>query len=126
MGPLLTLATIATLCLAALPWIVSFGPVSGEPGGILAAAAVTALPGFLLLKASRNRGLSFRLKQALLLLALSILLTAAGNLIRFLGALGVPLPSIPGIGVATTLGIWMLGLLALVRLPLMPMVPGSA
>jgi signal transduction histidine kinase len=126
LNPFLALATVATVFLAALPWMTSFGPVSGEPGGLIAAAAVTAMPGFLLLKASLNRGLSYRLQQALLLLALAILLTAGGNLIRFLGALGVPLPSIPGVGVVTTLGIWALGLAALIRLPLMPVVPGTA
>lgn len=107
------------------PWIVSFGPVSGEAGGIFAAAVVTFVPGLLLLRASRETERSARLRQALLLLALSILISAGGNFLRFLGALGVSFPSIPGMNLGTTLAIWALGLFALIRLPLKPAVPGS-
>jgi signal transduction histidine kinase len=111
--------------LAVIPWIVSFGPVSGEPAGILTAAVVTALPGFLLLTAAFRPGLSRRLRQALVLFSLSMLMTAGGNLLRFLDSQGAHLPSVPGIGLASTLAIWALGFWALFRLPLMPAGPGS-
>jgi signal transduction histidine kinase len=117
--------TTASVTLAVTPWIVSFGPVTGEPLGILAASVVTALPGFILLRATRRPGLSSRLSQAILLLSLSMLMASAGNLLRFLGVLGVPLPSVPGLGLSSTLAIWALGLWALIRLPLMPAVAGS-
>jgi signal transduction histidine kinase len=119
------LFTAMSAGLAATPWTVSFGPVTGEPGGILAAAVVTAVPGILLMAASRRSDLSGRLRQALLLLGLSILMTAGGNLLRFLNALGVAFPAIPGMNLGTTLLIWALGLVALIRIPLMPAVPGS-
>jgi signal transduction histidine kinase len=119
------LFTLVLAGLAASPWIVSFGPVTGEPLGILAAALVTAVPGFLLMRASRRMGISSRIRQALFLLALSMLMTAGGNLLRLLGALGVPFPSVPGLAQVTNLAIWALGLVALIRLPLMPLVPGT-
>jgi signal transduction histidine kinase len=106
--------------------LVSFGPVTGEAWGLLAASAVTAVPGLLLIRASRGSGVSGRLKLALALLGVSILGSTAGNLLRFLAAVGVPLPDVPGFGLATTLLIWALGLWALLRIPLMPVSPGSA
>jgi signal transduction histidine kinase len=120
-----TFVTFVYAGLAVTPWIVSFGPVTGEPAGLLAAAAVTSLPACLMLAASRRDGLSRRLRQALVLLGVSMLIAACGNLLRFLHTVGVPLPSIPGLGLASTFSIWALGLLALIRLPLMPPVPGS-
>jgi signal transduction histidine kinase len=119
------LYTAVLVGLAAAPWIVSFGPVTGEPLGLLAAAVVTAVPGILMLRASRRLAISGRLRQSLLLFGLAMILTAGGNLIRLAGALGAPLPSIPGVAQSTNLAIWALGLVGLVRLPLMPLVPGS-
>jgi signal transduction histidine kinase len=119
------MAAAASVCFATLPWFVSFGPVTGERGGILAAVIATAAPGLLMLRAARRPGLPGRLHLALTLLALSILFSAGGNLIRLVGTFGVPLPEVPGLGLSTTLGIWALGLLALLCLPLMPMEPGS-
>jgi signal transduction histidine kinase len=121
----LNLAAAAAAGLAVVPWLRSFGPVTGEAGGLLAACGVTAVPGFLLLKASRGSGLSGRLRQALLLLAIATLLTSGGNFLRFLDALGVAFPAIPGISLTTTLLIWALGLCALFSLPLMPVDSGS-
>lgn len=121
-----SLAVAAAGFLAVLPWFFSFGPVTGEAFGLLAASAVTAFPCFLLLKAAGADGMSGRLRQALWLLAISMAMTSAGNFLRFLDANGVPFPSIPGLGIFSTMAIWAMGLAALVRLPLMPVTPGSA
>jgi signal transduction histidine kinase len=119
------LAAAAAATLAVVPWFRSFGPVTGEPLGLLAACAVTAIPAFLLLNAARADAMSTRVRQALWLLAISMMLTSGGNFLRFLNANGVAFPSIPGLSLSTTLTIWALGLAALFRLPLMPLVPGS-
>jgi hypothetical protein len=121
----LTVAAVVWACLAILPWTFSFGPLNGDRGGVLAAFLVTAVPGFLILAASRRAELLGRLRQALALLAFSMLLTAAGNFLRLLSALGVALPAVPGLNFATTLVIWALGLAALIRLPLTPLVRGA-
>ena len=52
--PWLTLATVVATCLAALPWFISFGPVTGEKGGLVAAVAVTFIPAWLLLDTARR------------------------------------------------------------------------
>jgi signal transduction histidine kinase len=119
------LVTAVSVGLSAAPWIVSFGPVSGEPGGLIAAAVVAALPGILMMRASRRPEIATRLRHVLVLLSLSMLLAAAGNLLRFLDVLGMPLPSVPGVGLGSTLAIWLMGFLALLRLPLMPAFPGN-
>jgi signal transduction histidine kinase len=119
------LFTAALAGLALAPWLVSFGPVTGEAPGLLAASVVTAVPGILMARAARRSAIPARTRQALLLLALSMVLTAAGNLLRFAGALGVAFPAVPGLAQSTNLAIWALGLVALIRLPLMPLVPGS-
>jgi signal transduction histidine kinase len=119
------LATAVLACLAALPWFLSFGPVNGDKGGILAAALVTLCPGCIFLAASRNPLLESRLRQALGLFGITMLLTSAGNFLRLLDACGVALPSIPGISEYSNLVLWAIGFVALVRLPLRPVVPGT-
>ncbi len=119
------LVTAASAGLAVTPWFVSFGPVTGEPGGLLAATAVTSVPGILMLKASRQGGVARGLRLALLFLGVSMLMTAFGNLLRFFALMGVPFPSIPGMALGTTLLIWATGLMALFLLPLMPMAQGT-
>ena len=89
------LAAAAAATLAVVPWFRSFGPVTGEPLGLLAACAVTAIPAFLLLNAARADAMSTRVRQALWLLAISMMLTSGGNFLRFLNANGVAFPSIP-------------------------------
>jgi signal transduction histidine kinase len=121
----LTAATAVFASLAVLPWLVPFGPLTGGKSGTAAALLVTAVPGILLLLASRRPDLLERLRQALALLAVSMLLTSAGNLLRFVDALGVALPSVPGLDLATTVAIWALGLAALIRIPLAPLSPGA-
>jgi signal transduction histidine kinase len=54
-----------------------------------------------------------------------MLLTTAGNLLRFVGALGLALPSVPGFDLASTFAIWALGLAALITIPLAPLAPGA-
>jgi len=121
----LTGATAFFAALAVLPWLVSFGPLTGGAPGTAAALLVTAVPGLLLLLASRRPELVGRLRGALALLAISMLMTAAGNLLRFIDAIGVAAPSIPGLDLATTLAIWALGLAALLLIPLAPLAPGA-
>ena len=121
----LTAAAVVWACLAVLPWTSSFGPLNGHRGGVFAAFLVTAVPGFLILAASRRPDLLGRLRQALALLAFSMLLTAGGNFLRLLSALGVALPTVAGLDFVTTLVIWALGLAALIRLPLTPLVRGA-
>jgi len=123
--PWLAAVTAVFAVLAVLPWVKPFGPLTGGAAGTGAALAVTAVPGFLMLFASRRPELLGGLRKALTLLAVSMLLTAAGNLLRFVGALGVSLPSVPGLDIATTLAIWALGLAALVLIPLAPLAPGA-
>ena len=121
----LTLATAAGACFAVLPWISSFGPLSGERSGVFAAFLVTAVPGALLLAGARKPELLGRLRQTLALLAVSMLLTAGGNLLRLVGAYGVTLPSVPGLDITASVAIWALGLAALLRLPLTPLGRGG-
>ncbi len=121
----LTSATAVFALLAVVPWLTPFGPLTGGPYGTAAALVVTAVPGFLLLVASQRPDLLGRLRQAVLLLAVSILLTAAGNALRFVDALGFSLPAVPGLDLATTFAIWALGLAALIRIPLAPLAPGA-
>jgi signal transduction histidine kinase len=54
-----------------------------------------------------------------------MLLTTAGNLLRFVDALGFSLPSVPGLDLASTLAIWALGFAALILIPLSPLAPGA-
>jgi len=123
--PWLTLATVVATCLAALPWFISFGPVTGEKGGLVAAVAVTFIPAWLLLVASRNTEMAPRLRQALLLLGFSMLAVSVGNLLRLARALGAPLPTIPIVSTGSNLLIWAVGLAALLRIPLKPVAPGT-
>lgn len=108
-----------------LPWIVSFGPVTGERTGIVAAVLVTLVPGAMLFAARSNPGTSPRLRQALGLMGAAILLISAGNFLRLLSAFGVPLPSIPGLSLGSNLVLWAIGFAALVRIPLAPVAPGT-
>ena len=117
-------ASVAWGGLAVVPWVTSFGPLTGDTAGIVAAVVVTAIAGLPFLAASRRRDLDARLRQALLLFAVSTLLVAAGNLLRLLGALGLALPTIPGLDVTSTVLIWALGLAALLRFPLTPLTRG--
>ncbi|MGD0991521.1 MAG: ATP-binding protein [Gemmatimonadales bacterium] len=121
----LIVATIGWGLLTVLPWFASFGPLTGDTGGILAAVLVTGVAGLLFLAASRRADLLVRLRQALVLFAISILLTAAGNVLRLLGALGVPLPTVPGLDITSTVVIWAIGLAALLRIPLIPLTRGG-
>ena len=121
----LTAATAVFAALAVLPWLTPFGPLTGGAPGTAAALLVTAVPGLLLLFASRRHELVGRLRGALALLAISMLMTAAGNLLRFIDAIGVAAPSVPGLDLATTLAIWALGLAALLLIPLTPLAAGA-
>ena len=121
----LTLATVLFLVPAALAWVLPFGPMRGDAGGVAAAVAATAAAGILFLAASRRRDLVARLRQALLLFGISMLLAAGGNALRLLGALGVHLPTIPHLDITSTVVIWAIGLAALLRLPLMPLARGG-
>jgi signal transduction histidine kinase len=112
--------------LAVLPWLLSFGPLTGGVSGTAAAFLATLVPGLLLLFAARRRELLGGLRSALALLGVSMLLTAGGNCLRLVGALGVALPSVPGLDLATTVAIWALGLAALILIPLAPLAPGAA
>lgn len=111
--------------LAGVPWLMPFGPLTGGRAGTAAALVVTAIPGLVFLAASRRADLLARLRTALFLLAVSILLTAAGNALRFVDALGFSFPSVPGLDLATTFAIWALGFSALVLIPLAPLTPGA-
>jgi signal transduction histidine kinase len=122
-GFLLAAAAAVFASLAVLPWLFPFGPLTGGVAGTAAAFFVTGVPGVLLLFASRRPDLLARLRQALTLLGVSILLTAGGNLLRFVGELGVALPSVPGLDLATTVALWALGLAALLLIPLSPLAP---
>jgi signal transduction histidine kinase len=123
--PWLTAATVVFVALAVLPWLTSFGPLTGGAAGTGAALLVTLVPGVLILLASRRPDLLERLRTALSLLAVSMLLTAAGNLLRFIDAVGVRAPTVPGLDLATTFAIWALGLAALILIPLAPLAPGA-
>ncbi len=117
---------VALVALSVVPWVVSFGPVSGEAAGLLAAAIVQASAGGMMMIAARRQVTSARLGQALTLMGLSILLASGGNAVRLAASLGVDLPSIPGLGLVSDLAIWALGLVALIRIPLAPIAPGAA
>jgi signal transduction histidine kinase len=117
-------ASVVCGALAVLPWVTSFGPLTGDTGGIVAAVVVTAIAGLPFLAASRRRDFDARLRQALLLFSVSTLLVAAGNLLRLLAALGLALPTIPGLDITSTVLIWALGLAALLRFPLTPLTRG--
>ena len=106
--------------LAILPWLIRFGPVEGGAPGILAAVVTMSIMGLVYVLASRKMGESPRLRQALMLQGISVLLAMFGNLIRLAHALGVPVPEIPGIGAVSEFAIWVLGFVALVRIPLLP------
>ncbi len=121
----LTLAAGVFALLAVVPWLMPFGPLTGGTSGTAAALLVTAVPGLVFFAASRRADLLPRLRQALLLLAVSILLTAAGNALRFVDALGFSFPSFPGLDLATTFAIWALGFAALILIPLAPLAPGA-
>ena len=59
-------------------------------------------------------------------MAVSLLLVSAGNLIRLLGALGVPFPDIPGIDLSSNVvESGPIGFAGLVRIPLMPVNNGT-
>jgi signal transduction histidine kinase len=117
----LAAATGVGIVLVGLPWVSSFGPATGAPSGVLAAFVVTSLPAWLILRAARRSELLPRLRQALTLLGLSMMLTAVGHLVRLVLSLGITLPDIPGIGNGSTLVIWALGLAALIRIPRKPL-----
>ena len=118
--PLLAGATVVFACLTLVPWAVTFGPVTGGSAGILAAVVVTAAMASVYLLASRNPGTPWRLSQALLIQAVAVFLVAAGNLVRLVHALGARLPMVPGVGEISEFAIWILGFVALVRIPLLP------
>ncbi len=113
-------SSVGFAVLALLPWFISFGPVSGGPAGILAAVVTTGTMGTIFLLASRNPGQSARLNQALTLQGVSVLLVAIGNGVRLAHALGVPVPVIPGVAEISEFAIWIMGFVALVRIPLQP------
>jgi signal transduction histidine kinase len=113
-------ATVVTVCCAVLPWAVTFGPVTGGSAGILAAVVVTAAMASVYLLASRRHGPAGRLSQALLIQALSVFLVAAGNLVRLAHSLGARVPMVPRVGEISEFAIWILGFLALIRIPLLP------
>ena len=121
----LTAATAVFGALAILPWLTPFGPLTGGAPGTAAALLVTFVPGLLILLASRRPELLGGLRKALTLLAVSILLTAAGNLLRFADALGLTFPSVPGFDLGSTAVIWALGLAALLLIPLAPLASGA-
>jgi signal transduction histidine kinase len=118
-------ATAVSAGLVALPWFTDFGPVNGAKSGIFAAVLVSFVPGYLLARAALNAGLHGRLRQAIGLMGVSLLLVSAGNLVRLLDALGVPFPNIPGIDLSSNVMIWLIGFAGLVRIPLMPVNKGT-
>jgi signal transduction histidine kinase len=124
--PWLIVATAAWSILAALPWVSSFGTISGHWTGTLAATVVIGVAALLLLLAARRQDLAPRLRQALALYAVSASLAAAGNFLRFVAALGVPFPRVPGLDITTTVAIWAIGLAGLLRFPLAPVSRGAA
>ncbi len=114
----LAIGAATQLLLVLLPWMVSFGPLEGDVPGTLAATVVIGVPALLLARAMRRGDLDLRLRQALGLLALSMSLSVAGNVLRLASALGVPLPDVPGISLASNVIVWAIGLAALIRIPL--------
>ena len=121
----LALGTAVLLLLILAPWLVAFGPLEGDAKGTLAAVLVMGVPAVLLAVASRRDDLDPRLRQALVLLVLSMGLSVAGNLLRLLAALDVPLPNVPGLSVVSNIVIWAFGLAALLRIPLVPLSRGA-
>lgn len=113
-------STLVFAVLALLPWLGSFGPVSGGAPGILAAVVTTGAMGMVFVLAARNPAQSARLRQALMLQGVSVLLVALGNAVRLAHALGLPVPVIPGVAEVSEFAIWILGFVALVRIPLQP------
>jgi signal transduction histidine kinase len=121
----LAVVTIVWAVPALLAWVTPFGPLAGNLGGLVAAVVVTAVPGAVFLAASRRRDLIDRLRQALLLFGVSITLTAVGNALRLVRALGVHLPTVAHLDIASTVVLWAIGLAALLRLPLIPLARGG-
>jgi signal transduction histidine kinase len=119
----LGLAVASTCAIAAVQWIRPFGPVTGEPAGLLAAVVLTVVLGFGFLFSATNSWSSRQLRLALVLLAASYLLVAFGNFLRLMNALGVAFPVIPNLDVLSELAIWALCFVALVRIPLAPIAP---
>jgi signal transduction histidine kinase len=115
---LVALGTAALLALVLLPWVVPFGPLQGDATGTLAAIIVMGLPALLLTGAAGRGDLDPRLRGALALLALSMGLAIAVNGLRFLIAVGMQLPAVPGLRVGSNVVIGMCGLAALLRIPL--------
>ena len=124
--PWLIVATAVWSILAALPWVSSFGTISGDWTGTLAATVVIGVAALLFLRAARRPDLALRLRQALALYAASMCLAATGNLLRLLAALGVPFPHVPGLDITTTVAIWAIGLAGLLRFPLTPVTRAAA
>jgi signal transduction histidine kinase len=118
-------AAIVSAGLACLPWFMRFGPVNGVKGGIAAAALVALVPAYLFLKAAFDEDLEHRIRQAAGLIGTSLALVSVGNFVRFLDALGVPFPEVPGIDLASNVVIWMVGLAGLIRIPLLPVNRGT-
>lgn len=118
-------ATAVSAGLVALPWFTSFGPVNGQKSGIFAAVLVSLVPGYLLARASFNANLHGRLRQAIGMMAVSLLLVSAGNFVRLLAALGVSVPNVPGIDLSSNIVIWVIGFAGLIRIPLMPVNRGT-
>ena len=112
------------LLLVLLPWRFSFGPLEGDVAGTLAATVVIGLPALLLMRAMRRDDFDPRLRQALALLAFSMALSVAGNMLRLVAALGVPMPSVSGVSLASNVVVWALGLGGLVRIPLVLLAAG--
>lgn len=122
----LTMATGACLAFVAMPWLSSFGPhMPSRTPGMLAVLLATGAVAAIFYAGALRPHVTPRLRQALLLSATSTLLISIGNALRLLNALGVPMPSIPGLATASTLAIWTLGLAALLRLPLAPLTRGG-
>src|SRR5512140_545704 len=117
----LALGAALLLGLTLLPWILPFGPLRGDVPGTLAAVAVMGVPAVLLAFGARRGDLDPRLRRALGFLAASIGLAVLGNLVRLLSALGVHVPDVPGIGLASNVVIWACGLAALLSIPMRPL-----
>ncbi len=123
---LLGFATAILTALVILPWIVPFGPLQGDAWGTFAATVVIAAPGALLAIAARRANLDSRLRGALVLLAMSMGLAVAGNLLRLVGALGAHLPNIPIVSIGSNVLVWACGIAALLMIPLAPVGRGAA